>query len=718
MSEDEHYQIQKWSVLGMASEEWVTEAQARVLARENGANPDEIEREIARDYRGATWYWSPQQRALVSVYDGQTTVAELGDAMARGPLDERQEAMAADFWVMAAQRANTTAAAAQDAASVRVDTEGTTQALAVFLAADEAAGIAGDVLTELQGRAEDLNWVADLVADARIAETIAENQAVRAIYDELIDRSYYNALDNNTGEQDDYSDRVWGQASDLARNGQTAKELRETTVAKRAHDDTFEDAYYDKEHKEITERADYERARRERQGPVSAAWRTAASITYREYVLDYGNDGRPEDDRHLSAGEVAARAMAIATIAGATGVPEGYVFGALRAAADAEGSAQGLDNDPDYLAPPDWETFVEQYEQYDTDSVERALGGAAAARDAAPDTGQAAHSVETAEYWSARGEVDPGAGLSEEMPPEWTPETGPHWPVEPRWTSEAGQARLEAKWAAEDAAYAAEQARIAALSSGAREDHSIESAAGFLVDPAADALADLGDVPAPVELTSTADEALDPAVRAQTIDAAQQRVTDAAGSVDIGRTAVMVDSLGAFIAAEQAHHADAVAELDVLLTDDPDPVGVENGDTVEQSEPTEVEPVAYGSADYVNAGAAGAEWAFDQDGYLVRAQIAERLAELTVAAAGKDDDGYTRSPPGSLWLTRRTGAIPRLLRGGPSGPTRRWRRPLPILRMRPTWPPTTATTKGGGCMRGCCWKRHGPKSKRASMLVG
>jgi hypothetical protein len=38
----------------MASEEWVTQAQARQLPRDYGASPDEIEREIARDYRGAT----------------------------------------------------------------------------------------------------------------------------------------------------------------------------------------------------------------------------------------------------------------------------------------------------------------------------------------------------------------------------------------------------------------------------------------------------------------------------------------------------------------------------------------------------------------------------------------------------------------------------------------------------------------------------------------
>jgi hypothetical protein len=496
-------------VSNMANDELVTEAQARQLAREYGTSPDEIEREIARDYRGATWYWSPGQRALVSVYDGETTVRDLSDAMARGPLDERQEAMAADFWAMAAQQAHTTAAAAWDA--VWDETEDTPQAFDALT----AAGISREVLADLQSRAQELNHVADLVADQRIAETIAHSQAVRAIYDELIDRPYYEGLDNNTGRQDDYSDQIWGQAVDLVDNGKTVEEVRATAETKRVEDDALEDAYYNEIREEI---AAAEQAQREADGPTGRAWRTAAAITYREHVIeDYGNDGRPEDDRHLSPSEVAARAMAVATIAGATGVPEGYVFAELRAAAVAEGSAPGSDNDPDYLAPPNWETFVDQYNQYETDSVALAFeGGPAEDRaddvvtGAQPDTGQAAPSIETAEYWLARGEVDPGAGLSEEMPPEWTPETGPQWPVEPRWTSEAGQARLEAKWAAEDAAYAAEQTQIAALPADERQDRAIESVAGFVVDAPPAASTDDSDRDA-VALHDELTEALDQA---------------------------------------------------------------------------------------------------------------------------------------------------------------------------------------------------------------
>lgn len=123
-----------------------------------------------------------------------------------------------------------------------------------------------------------------------------------------------------------------------------------------------DDAYYDEVQPELAARAGDQRAQREREGPTSAAWRTAAAITYREHVMEYGNDGRPEDDRHLSAGEVAARAFAVTLIAGATGVSEAYVSAQLRDAADAEGSARGFDNDPDYLAPPNWGDFVDRYE--------------------------------------------------------------------------------------------------------------------------------------------------------------------------------------------------------------------------------------------------------------------------------------------------------------------------------------------------------------------
>jgi hypothetical protein len=54
MNNDETIKYRK-GVSSMASEEWVTQAQARQLPRDYGASPDEIEREIARDYhRGAT----------------------------------------------------------------------------------------------------------------------------------------------------------------------------------------------------------------------------------------------------------------------------------------------------------------------------------------------------------------------------------------------------------------------------------------------------------------------------------------------------------------------------------------------------------------------------------------------------------------------------------------------------------------------------------------
>jgi hypothetical protein len=66
----------------MASKEWVTEAQARQLPRDYGASPDEIEREIARDYRGAT---------------DQSAGHELGEAITDAPASAVEEAAVAAY---------------------------------------------------------------------------------------------------------------------------------------------------------------------------------------------------------------------------------------------------------------------------------------------------------------------------------------------------------------------------------------------------------------------------------------------------------------------------------------------------------------------------------------------------------------------------------------------------------------------------------------------
>jgi hypothetical protein len=69
-------------VSSMANEEWVTQAQARQLPRDYGASPDEIEREIARDYRSAT---------------DQSAGHELGKAITDASASEVDEAAVAAY---------------------------------------------------------------------------------------------------------------------------------------------------------------------------------------------------------------------------------------------------------------------------------------------------------------------------------------------------------------------------------------------------------------------------------------------------------------------------------------------------------------------------------------------------------------------------------------------------------------------------------------------
>jgi hypothetical protein len=336
----------KKGVLKMVSEEWVTETQTRELARAYGASPDEIEREIARDYRGVAWYWSPEQRALVSVYDGQTTVADLSDAMARGPLDERHEAMAADFWVMAAQHANTTAAKAQATASARADTEGTTQSLAAFLAADDAAGVTGQVLSDLQGRAEELNRVADAVADERVADHVAHTTATIEVYEVLVDRAYADSVDNNTGRQDDYLDQTWQLAAELAGSGHTAADVKRMELARLADEVSFE-------------RAMIAAGEPPASWYLDRAWETAVGVEQDEAnsKTGYDNLGLPE------VWEV-QRTAAVDFIARETGVPTGFVHEQVSHAV-AENAVEA----PNWHDMTDWYATAETFDGPDAGEV-------------------------------------------------------------------------------------------------------------------------------------------------------------------------------------------------------------------------------------------------------------------------------------------------------------------------------------------------------------
>jgi hypothetical protein len=79
------------------------------------------------------------------------------------------------------------------------------------------------------------------------------------------------------------------------------------------------------------------------------------------------------------------------------------------------------------------------------------------------------------EIASVSNPLDPGRGLSEVAPPEWTPETGPAWPTEPKWYSDAEQARIDARIGAGIAEYERETARLQKMAPAERMAYEDES---------------------------------------------------------------------------------------------------------------------------------------------------------------------------------------------------------------------------------------------------
>lgn len=90
---------------------------------------------------------------------------------------------------------------------------------------------------------------------------------------------------------------------------------------------------------------------------LDKAWKTALDAAYHGVVIDYGNDGRPEDDRHQSAAELAAKDWSIAYLAARTGVPKEFVANRISKTAEAHGAA----NHDEYLQPPDWNDMTSWY---------------------------------------------------------------------------------------------------------------------------------------------------------------------------------------------------------------------------------------------------------------------------------------------------------------------------------------------------------------------
>lgn len=79
---------------------------------------------------------------------------------------------------------------------------------------------------------------------------------------------------------------------------------------------------------------------------LGVLWRAAAEIAYHEYVIDYGNDGHPDNDLALPDTEQAQLAAAVEAIAQHTGLPEVFIRSELDNAAYAHGKAPATSASP------------------------------------------------------------------------------------------------------------------------------------------------------------------------------------------------------------------------------------------------------------------------------------------------------------------------------------------------------------------------------------
>jgi hypothetical protein len=279
--------------------------------------------------------------------------------MTMGDATPRHEAAAADFWAMAAHQAYVNANYRAEEELQRDVDEETSQSQQAAVEATELVDLTGQILVELQDEADRLNDRADAVEQAQFEAYNARVEAVKAVHEQLIDRDLYDSHRH----QDDYSDEIWAQAEQLVDVGITSADVDVMTGQRDTYHEEYDDLYEQHQHAEFERQRDERKAQMAAEGPVSEAWRAAVGVTYHEQVLEYGNDGRPEDDRFLTDAEQATRTAAVDLIARATGVSPGYVHSELQDAAHAYGQAPGTDYDPDYLAPPDWSEFVSGYER-------------------------------------------------------------------------------------------------------------------------------------------------------------------------------------------------------------------------------------------------------------------------------------------------------------------------------------------------------------------
>jgi hypothetical protein len=291
---------------------------------------DQDSRRVAREH-GEAWYWSQQHHRYVAVDDGITTTHDLAAQLAAGTGNDK---LAAQFWVGAARLVHDTAAARVHAlhAELGIDqrrrAELSATERATLHAAENRAATAWEVVTR-----------AAVIADHGVetgAEVAAEleHHEVDRVYDYLHDPAYYAQIEADPARQADYVTGASAHAHALVAMGYTAQHLRAL----------------DHEHVAGGPGATTPQV----QWPVEQAWREGCRAAYTEYIIDYGNDGHPENDRTMKPAQQARFDTAVREVAQWSGASEDMVRGHMRDAAYLHGQDPGHDHDPDRFAPPTW----------------------------------------------------------------------------------------------------------------------------------------------------------------------------------------------------------------------------------------------------------------------------------------------------------------------------------------------------------------------------
>lgn len=298
------------------------------------------------EYGRTEFYHSPKWGQLTAVADGTTTVTDVADALAAGTATPYQQALAASFWVDAAEYL---AGRARDAW------------------ADAWRGHPHEDLTDDLGQ---VPWLVDddelAAAQQRRADADAALVAARHVRDAAVEREDHV--------------RRWQEAEDEA-------------------------AYHEAGAQAALE------------AEVAGPWRTAVDVEYDQICADYGNDGHPDNDRHISAQDKAAQAAAVAAIAERTALPTGAVWDAVREVSDRYARDH---TDTATLDQPDWDQVADHWtamkaaRQEHRDSITRA-DHAATAEETRPERendqvapwGELAESHPTAReaFWDARDDL-------------------------------------------------------------------------------------------------------------------------------------------------------------------------------------------------------------------------------------------------------------------------------------------------------------------------